>query len=370
MLQTSLFVRTGAPPVRSVRHAGLDGVRGVAVLAVLLFHTDVTWASGGYLGVDVFFVLSGFLITSLLLAELDRTDRIDLRRFWARRATRLLPALLTLIVLGVALGSFIAPLESARDLRDDALATFAQVVNWRFIDTIGHSLVGLVRSPFQHCWSLAIEMQFYLLWPPLLMLVAYRRGRNQRRRNVGLLAGGLALASAVAMAAFVGPDWHTQRSYYGTDTRAQALLVGAVLAAIIGHRLHGDHPPLSPAAKVGISAAGSAAAVGLLLAFVVAPTSGHTMFEGWYLVVAVAATVMLAQVVLAPASVVPTLLAARPVVALGRVSYSLYLWHWPLLLVITEARTGLSGVSLFSARIAASLTAACISYVAVERRFH
>jgi len=369
MLWTRAPSRTSAPPVRTLRHTGLDGVRGVAVLAVLLFHTDVAWARGGYLGVDVFFVLSGFLITSLLLAELDRTERINLRRFWARRATRLLPSLLLLVALGVAFGSFVAPFESAHELRDDAVATLAQVVNWRFVDTIGHSLVGLARSPFQHCWSLAIEMQFYLLWPPLLLLVAYRRAHNQRRRNVGLLAGALALASAVAMAALVGPSWHTQRAYYGTDTRAQALLVGAVLAAIIGHRLHGDHPPLSSLTRVGMSAVGTAAAVGLLLAFVAAPTSGHTMFEGWYLAIAIAVALVLAQLVIAPASVVPTLLATRPIVALGRISYSLYLWHWPLLIVITQERTGLSGVSLFTARVAASLAAACISYFAIERRF-
>jgi peptidoglycan/LPS O-acetylase OafA/YrhL len=341
----------------------------VAVLAVLLFHTDVAWARGGYLGVDVFFVLSGFLITSLLLTELERTDRVDLRRFWARRAGRLLPALLVLIAVGVVFGPFIAPLESMRDLRDDALATLAQVVNWRFVDTIGHSLVGAARSPFQHCWSLAIEMQFYLLWPPLLMLVAYRRTHDQRRRNVGFLAGGLALASAVAMMALVGPDWHTQRAYYGTDTRAQALLVGAVLAAIVGHRLTDDHPPLSPVTKVAVSAAGTSAAVGVLVAFVVAPSSGHSMYAGWYLVLAAAVAVVLAQVVLAPSSIVPTLLSTRPAVALGRVSYSLYLWHWPLLLVLNEARTGLTGISLFAARVTASLAAACVSYFAIERRF-
>jgi peptidoglycan/LPS O-acetylase OafA/YrhL len=339
----------------------------VAVLAVLLFHTEVSWAGGGYLGVDVFFVLSGFLITSLLLAELDRTDRINLGRFWSRRATRLLPALLVLVALAVALGSFVAPLESARELRDDAVATLTQVVNWRFVDTIGHSLVGVARSPFQHCWSLAIEMQFYLLWPPLLMVVAYRQAPDRRRRDIGLLAGALALASAVAMAAFVGPDRHTQRVYYGTDTRAQALLVGAVLATIIGHRLTGDHPPISPVARVAVSVAGTVAAGGLLLTFVAAPTSGHTMYEGWYLVVAIAVAVVLAQLVIAPASVVAKLLSARPAVALGRISYSLYLWHWPLLLVITETRTGLSGISLFAARVTASLAAACLSYFVIER---
>jgi peptidoglycan/LPS O-acetylase OafA/YrhL len=363
------FVRADAPTDRKVRHPSLDGVRGVAVLAVVLFHTDVAWAKGGYLGVDVFFVLSGFLITSLLLTELDRTDRVDLRRFWARRATRLLPALLVLLAVGVVFGPFIAPLESVCDLRDDALATLAQVVNWRFVDTIGHSLVGTARSPFQHCWSLAIEMQFYLLWPPLLMLVAYRRARQQRRRNVGLLAGALALASAAAMLALVGPDWHTQRAYYGTDTRAQALLVGAVLAAIVGHRMAGQHPPVSSITKVGVSVAGTVASAGVLLAFFAAPSSGHVMYEGWYLALAIAVAIVLAQVVLAPASIVPTLLSSRPAVALGRISYSLYLWHWPLLLVLNEGRTGLTGISLFAARVTASLAAACASYFLIERRF-
>ena len=307
----SLPARTAAPAVSKrrtdstvVRHTALDGVRGVAVLAVLFFHADVAWARGGYLGVDVFFVLSGFLITSLLLSELDRNDRIDLRRFWTRRTKRLLPALLGLTAVALAFGSFIAPLESVRDLRDDALATLGQVANWRLADTIGHTFVGAIRSPFEHCWSLAIEAQFYLLWPPLLLLVAHGRARDQRRRNVGLLAGGLTVASVIAMAALIGPSWHTQRVYYGTDTRAQALLVGAVLAAIIGHRLTGEHRPLSSIARVGISAGGTAASAGLLIAFVAAPTSGHTMYEGWYAVVAVAVAVVLAQLVLAPNGVV------------------------------------------------------------------
>jgi peptidoglycan/LPS O-acetylase OafA/YrhL len=338
------------------------------VLAVLLFHADIAWAGGGYLGVDVFFVLSGFLITSLLLAELDRHDRIDVRRFWTRRVSRLGPALLVLVTIGTVLGSFIAPQESLAELRGDALATLAQVVNWRLIDTIGHSLVGATRSPFQHCWSLAIEAQFYLLWPLLIMLVT--RGRGGRRRNVGMLAATLTALSAIAMVLLVGPGWHTQRSYYGTDTRAQALLVGAVLAAMIGHRLTGQHRPVSPGARLGISAAGTLAIGGLLLAFVAAPTSGHTMYEGWYLAFAIVVAVLLAQLVLAPAGVVPTLLSARPIVGLGRISYSLYLWHWPLFLVITDARTGLSGGSLLAARLIGSVVVAIGSYELVERRFH
>src|SRR5690349_18965776 len=175
------------------RLAPLDGLRGVAVAAVLLFHADVTWAGGGFLGVDVFFVLSGYLITSLLLDELQRTGRIDLPQFWQRRARRLLPALFVLVVVGVALAPVLSPLERIADVHDDALATIGQIANWRLVDTVGTVLVGSVRSPFQHCWSLAIEMQFYALWP-LVVLAAAAGGRARRdgRLEVGAVAAVLA----------------------------------------------------------------------------------------------------------------------------------------------------------------------------------
>jgi peptidoglycan/LPS O-acetylase OafA/YrhL len=360
MLQTRAPVQT--------RHRALDGVRGVAVLAVLFFHCDVSWAPGGYLGVDVFFVLSGFLITSLLLAELDRSDRIDLVRFWRRRVTRLLPALAILVGLVVAFSSFIGLRESPPALRDDALATLGQFVNWRLIDTVGTTLVGSVRSPFQHCWSLAIEMQFYLVWPLVVALVASRFGPAHRRWLVGAVAAALAISSAIAMDVLVGTGSHTQRSYYGTDTRAQALLVGAVLATIVGRRLTGRAHPMSKSAATALATAGAVGATAVAAAFVYAPTSGHTMYDGWYLVFAGAAAVVLARLVLVPDGALPALLSSRPIVGLGRISYSLYLWHWPLLLVITEERTGLHGVNLFAARVAASLAVATLSYVLVEQR--
>jgi peptidoglycan/LPS O-acetylase OafA/YrhL len=174
------------------RLAPLDGMRGVAVAAVLLFHADVSWARGGFLGVDVFFVLSGYLITSLLLEELDRTGRIDLQRFWSRRTRRLLPALFVLVVVGVALAPVLAPLERVADVRGDALATIGQIANWRLVDAVGTTLVGPVRSPFQHCWSLAIEMQFYAVWPVVVALAALALAVRPLRR-VGAGAGGAAL---------------------------------------------------------------------------------------------------------------------------------------------------------------------------------
>ena len=345
-------------------------MRGVAVAAVFLFHADVPGVPGGYLGVDVFFVLSGFLITSLLLGELHVSQRIDLRRFWARRTSRLLPALLVLVAVGVVLGSVLAPHESLAELHGDALATLAQVVNWRLIDAVGHTLVGTVRSPFQHCWSLSIEAQFYLLWPLVVWVVAAGRAGRARRRNVGLAAVALAIGSVLTMALLVGPDWHTQRSYYGTDARAQGLLIGAVLAACIGSRLTEVQRPVSPVSAMAVSAAGTVAACGLVVAFLMAPTSGDTMYDGWYALVAVAVAVLLAQLVLAPRSVVPTVLSAPPIVALGRISYSLYLWHWPLFMVVDQGHTGLRGGELFIVRAVSSVLVATASYLLVERPFH
>jgi peptidoglycan/LPS O-acetylase OafA/YrhL len=344
-------------------------MRGVAVAAVLLFHADVTWAGGGFLGVDVFFVLSGFLITALLLDELDGTGTIDLVQFWARRLRRLLPALGVLVVVCVALAPLLAPLERVADVRSDALATLAQVANWRLIDTVGTTLVGAVRSPFQHCWSLAIEMQFYLLWPLVLVAVAARRrARRSVRWDVGVVAAGLAIASAVAMDRLVGPGWHTQRSYYGTDERAQALLIGALLAAILGDRTQ-LRSRLGVPARRALASAGAVCALGLTAAFHAAPTSGDDIYRGWYAVVALATAVVIAAVVAAPEAGLARGLTARPLLWLGRISYSLYLWHWPLFLLLTSGRTHLDGPALLAARILASLLVASMSQRFVEARY-
>jgi peptidoglycan/LPS O-acetylase OafA/YrhL len=351
------------------RLAPLDGVRGVAVAAVLLFHADVAWAAGGYLGVDVFFVLSGFLITSLLLTELDRTGTVDLAQFWTRRLRRLLPALGVLVVACVALAPVMAPLERVADLREDALATIAQIANWRLIDTVGTTLVGAVRSPFQHCWSLAIEMQFYLVWPVVMFAVAGRgRARRSGRWEVGVVAAILAVASIIAMAELVGPGWHTQRSYYGTDARAQALLIGALLAAVLG-----DHRALVARASVtlrrALGAAGTVCALGLLIAFHAAPNSGHDIYRGWYAVIATASAVVIAAVVVVPGTALARLLSARPLTWLGGISYSLYLWHWPMFMLGSPGRTHLTGTALLSVRVLASLLVASMSHRFVEDRY-
>jgi peptidoglycan/LPS O-acetylase OafA/YrhL len=209
----------------------LDGVRAVAVALVLADHGGIPGLSGGFLGVDVFFVLSGFLITSLLLDELGRTGRIGLRDFWIRRARRLLPALLAMVLAVVAAREFF-PSEATATLRDDAVASFFWMSNWAFVaQKTDYFTQGASPSPLQHTWSLGVEEQYYLIWPLLLLAVAVLF-RSRARLAVFVLATAGVLASAAAAIVFT-TDASLNRIYFGTDTRAQALLVGAAAAALV-----------------------------------------------------------------------------------------------------------------------------------------
>ncbi|HEY0485900.1 MAG TPA: acyltransferase, partial [Mycobacteriales bacterium] len=242
--------RTHGDPRRYV--PALDGVRALAVVAVLLFHGGVAAARGGFLGVDAFFVLSGYLITSLLLAEHARTGTIALTAFWGRRARRLLPALLVLVAFTAVAGhATLAPDELAR-LRGDALAALLYVANWRMIaHGTGYFDTTAAPSLLQHTWSLAIEEQFYLLWPLVLLLVLGGR----RRPLPALCLAGIGL-SAVAAAVLGAPGHDVGRAYYGTDTRAASLLIGALLAAALARRP--SHARPSRALVGGLAVLGAA----------------------------------------------------------------------------------------------------------------
>src|SRR3954464_4268744 len=220
--------QSGTGDVRLSYLPGLDGLRAFAVIAVLLYHADLSWIRGGFLGVEVFFVISGYLITTMLLTEWHQQGRINLVGFWLRRARRLLPALYLLLVVTLVFAIVFLPGEVAR-LRDDALAAFAYVTNWYLIlgeqsyfETVGRP------SLLQHLWSLAVEEQFYVLWPVLLTLML----RFWRRRVVVIATLGGAIASAVWMAILYRPDVDPSRVYYGTDTRATGLMIGAALAFV------------------------------------------------------------------------------------------------------------------------------------------
>ena len=345
----------------------LDGLRALAVVAVMLYHGDVGWAAGGFLGVDVFFVLSGFLITSLLAQQWRRHGRIDLAAFWLRRARRLLPAMLV-VLLAVAGYSFATGQQSAQ-LRGDSLATLGYVSNWWFMVS-GQSYFEqfLEPSPMRHTWSLAIEEQYYIVFPLLLVLLLGRLRLGLKGLRLILLVG--ALASAALMALLYEPFTDPSRVYYGSDTRMQALLLGGVLALSptalraarpIYTRVNGRLVQLP-----GASVVGWLALAGLLVMFTAARELAPWMYRGGFLLAAVLSVALIASVSQAPRSALSRLLSLRPVVVTGVMSYGLYLWHWPVYVIVGHGSTGLDGPLLLAVRMGVTAVLAYASFTLVE----
>jgi peptidoglycan/LPS O-acetylase OafA/YrhL len=345
----------------------LDGVRALAIAAVFAYHLGYRWAAGGYLGVDLFFVLSGFLITSLLVEEWAGTGRIDLVRFWGRRARRLLPALLAMLLLlsaWVAFESGGLPVDLAQ-IRGDALATVLYVANWHLL--FAHQSYFdrfAVQSPLKHTWSLAIEEQFYLVWP-LVILTLMRFARPWRRAGLALTTAG-ALASAAWMAWLWTHGASVSRVYYGTDTRAFDLLVGASLAMLTA-----SNPQPGTRARRALRVGSMAGLAAFLGCAVTAGSAGGSvpswMFEGGLLACALAAVAVIADVRQIDQGVLARLFSLRPVRYVGAISYGLYLWHWPVIVELTTARTGQSGLALSAIRVGAAFGLSAVSYRFVEQ---
>jgi peptidoglycan/LPS O-acetylase OafA/YrhL len=378
-----------------IHRGGLDGLRGLAVIAVILYHGGVGWAQGGFLGVEVFFVLSGYLITSLLVGEWLQSGRIALGAFWARRARRLLPALFALVI---AIGVFYAaagPTHAVTGLWGNGLATLLYFSNWHQIaDSTNYFVGGGPVSPFQHTWSLAIEEQFYAVWPLVVLGVLWAGGRiiARRRARRGVArpsstSGGLrallavtligAVASAVEAALLFDGGRGLNRVYYGTDTRAAGLLIGAALSILLALHRHAVEAS-GPGAHRGRRQAGlvwrravniaSAAALGALLAGVyVSSGSSAWLYPYGLVVLDLAVVAVIAAVVLMPGSLADRLLCVAPLRAAGRISYGLYLWHFPLFLWLNVAATGVSGVRLLALRVGVTLVVSGLSYVLVEQ---
>ncbi|MGZ4734228.1 MAG: acyltransferase family protein [Acidimicrobiia bacterium] len=339
----------------------LDGLRGAAVAGVLLFHGG--HLTGGYLGVDAFFVLSGFLITSLLLGELAARGSIALGGFWARRARRLMPALAGVLAAVVLYAIFLARPDELATIRGDALATMAYVANWRqVLSSTDYFALFRSPSPLQHTWSLAIEEQFYLVWPLVVVLVTRGRDAGDACRRVLRLSLALTAASFL-WAQFLYSAGNEDRVYYGTDTRAASILVGAALAAWMMRRgrtrSRDGHRRLQLAAIVG--------AIGLAYAWSQLSGGSVWLYRGGLLATAVATAVVIAACVDPDGGPVGRALAWRPLRALGLISYGVYLWHWPIYVVLDESRVHLGGWPLLLVRVAVTLVVATASYFWLER---
>lgn len=312
---------------------GLDGLRGLAVLAVVIYHFFEDILPGGYLGVDMFFVLSGFLITSLLVREFNATGRISLKDFWLRRFRRILPAALVVLSLCTAIVAVIGG-DLAVGIRQQFLGTFFFVNNWTQIATSQTYFAPNEVQVFAHYWSLAVEEQFYLIWP-LLMFGIFAISRRKPKRLPIAVSLILAIASAVAMALIFTPGEDPTRVYYGTDTHAFGLLIGAMLSLLLTSTDKDADADSWPAASKGAfaGAIGTLALVAYLAQLVWMGADREFTYRGGLVLTSVLGAAMIWGVV-RETGPLTWVFRTRVMRWLGQRSFSLYLWHWPVVMIV------------------------------------
>lgn len=321
------FNQRDRKPINPRYMPGLDGVRAVAVIAIIIYHLNPQWLSGGFLGVDTFFVISGYLITSLLLTEYHNTGKIELMSFWLRRVKRLIPAVLFLVMGVIVLSLIFMPTEIQK-VRADSIAAIFYVSNWWYIMQNVDYFEQFAVQPLKHLWSLAIEEQFYLVFPiVLLSLLSFIR----RLKLIRIIFLILLVISMIAMMVLYVPNENVARVYFGTDTRIQTLLMGVLLALV--------WPPFQLKAKVNRqmrTMIDTAGVVGLAILFIcfkfVSETNSILYYGGFFLISTVTLLVIASSV--HPSGYFAKFLGNKVFTFIGSRSYSLYLWHYPIIVLI------------------------------------
>jgi peptidoglycan/LPS O-acetylase OafA/YrhL len=338
----------------------LDGLRAVAVLAVMLLHLPVFGShrlTGGFLGVDLFFVLSGFLITSLLLEEWRRGGSISLRRFYARRALRLLPALVAVVLACSAYGALWGPRDERKLLWRAGLAALGFATNWLIL--WDHAQIG---KPLSHTWSLSLEEHFYLIWPVLLLWLLSRRVRP--RLLAGLIALGVTAVGVYRhlLCLDLGNVYHALACL---DARGDGLLAGCLVGVLSSFGML----PRGGRGRALLQAAALASAGFTAYLMVCGAAWILELFRGLFTVVAAAFAVVLAALLSRPPRLVRDALSLPPLAWVGRLSYGLYLWHIPVAAVLSAQRLGCGEYTAARVQFAASFAVAAASYYGLERPF-
>jgi len=338
---------------------GLDGIRALAVLSVIAYHLNFSWAQGGMLGVGVFFTLSGYLITDLLLGHWHRHGDLGLGQFWLRRARRLLPALFLMLVVVSVWVALLHAGELAA-VRRQVVAAALYFSNWSTIALHGSYFSRFAAPlPLDHLWSLAIEEQFYLLWPWMLLLAIWI---VRSRWGIALLVLLGAAASAIVMGHLYQPGYDPTRVYEGTDTRAFGLLIGAALAIlwpgrVVARGVRGSRRDL-------LDTLGVVGLIGILLLVWRTGSFSSFLYPGGFVLLSLATAAVVAAVVV-PTSRLGAVLGCRPLRWIGVRSYGIYLWHWPIIVLTGQSQTGVA-LGRSALQVAATLVVASLSWRFVE----
>ena len=342
----------------------IDGLRAFAVFAVILYHMDLPYAQGGLLGVTVFFVISGYLITGLLTAEWESSRTIDLPQFWLRRIRRLFPAIVTVIVVMAAVFTFASPLLLTK-MRPDIIPGLFWFENWWYIvRDLSYFEAAGAPSPLTHFWSLAIEEQFYLVWP-IILLVVYKLGAGKKAVRRTCLV--LAAVSAMAMAVLYDPAGDPSRVYYGTDTRAFSLLIGAWLSfAWPGAQLTPEGTRNTPSTSVHLlDAVGVAAFLAIVAMCVFISGYSDFMYYGGLVICSALSAVVIA-VLAHPRSMFARIAACKPLVWIGKRSYGMYLWHFPIIELLEPRNATMLPWWIHLVELAIILVVSHLSYEFIE----